>query len=283
MVKGGTEPPFSGEYTDKFDPGLYACRRCGTYLYRSEHKFHSGCGWPAFDDEIPGAVKRRPDPDGRRTEILCGACGAHLGHVFEGEGFTPKNVRHCVNSLSLRFVPAGEVVHEERIVLGGGCFWCTEAVFRRVPGVKSVTPGYAGGVTADPTYRDVCRGETGHAEVVLVEFDPSIVSLCALLAIFFAVHDPTTPDRQGMDVGSQYRSMILCTSTAQERLVKDLIRELSIKFTDPVVTEVRKLDAFYPAEDHHRDYFERNPDSPYCRAVIAPKLDKLEEILFSTL
>lgn len=279
VVRGGTEPPFSGEYTDHFEPGVYACRRCGAYLYRSDHKFRSGCGWPAFDDEISGAVLRRPDPDGRRTEIACASCGAHLGHVFVGEGLTPKNLRHCVNSLSLRFLSADEVIHRESIVLGGGCFWCTEAIFRRVPGVRSVTPGYAGGDLPHPTYREVCRGDTGHAEVVMVEFDPSQVSLRRILEVFFECHDPTNPDRQGSDVGSQYRSVILYTDEEQGRQIRDFMREASSRFRRPLVTEIRVLDAFYPAEGYHQSYYEKNPEAPYCRAVIAPKLGRLKDFL----
>ncbi|MDI6873488.1 bifunctional methionine sulfoxide reductase B/A protein [Candidatus Solincola sp.] len=274
IVHGGTEPPFSGEYTDHFEPGTYTCRRCGAPLYRSEDKFHSGCGWPAFDDEIPGAVKRRPDPDGRRTEITCASCGAHLGHVFEGEGFTPKNVRHCVNSLSLLFVPA-----VERIILGGGCFWCTEAVFRRLPGVVSVTPGYAGGNVPNPTYRQVCSGKTGHAEVVLVEYDPRRISLREILEVFFACHDPTSRDRQGADVGTQYRSVVLYTTEEQGREVRDFIRQAATRYPRPVVTEVGRLEAFYPAEDEHLRYYERNQEAPYCQAVIRPKLEKLARFI----
>jgi len=278
MVHRGTEPPFSGEYNDHFEPGVYACRRCGAYLFRSEHKFRSSCGWPSFDDEIPGTVKRRPDPDGIRTEIVCATCGAHLGHVFWGEGFTLKNLRHCVNSLSLVFIPADQVVHFECIVLGGGCFWCTEAVFQRVPGVRSVVPGYAGGKTTNPTYSEVCGGDTGHAEVVKVVFDPASLSLRRILEVFFTVHDPTTPDCQGADQGSQYRSIVLFTSEEQERVVRDFIREISGSFPAPVVTEVKELEAFYPAEEYHRKYYDRNPEAPYCRMVIAPKLGKLKKL-----
>lgn len=270
IVHGGTESPFSGEYTDHFQPGTYVCRRCGAPLYRSEDKFHSGCGWPAFDDEIPGAVNRRPDRDGKRTEITCAACGAHLGHVFVGEGLTPKNVRHCVNSLSLLFVPA-----VERIVLGGGCFWCTEAVFRRLPGVVSVTPGYAGGTLPHPTYRQVCTGDTGHAEVVLVEYDPRRISLREILEVFLACHDPTSLDRQGADVGSQYRSIVLYTTEEQGREVREFLREAAPRYARPLVTEASMLEHFYPAEEEHRHYYERNRDAPYCRLVIKPKLDKV--------
>ncbi|MBC7252835.1 MAG: bifunctional methionine sulfoxide reductase B/A protein [Actinobacteria bacterium] len=270
IVHGGTEPPFSGEYTDHFQSGTYVCRRCGAPLYRSEDKFHSGCGWPAFDDEISGAVNRRPDRDGKRTEITCAACGAHLGHVFVGEGFTPKNVRHCVNSVSLLFVPS-----VERIVLGGGCFWCTEAVFRRLPGVVSVTPGYAGGTLPRPTYRQVCTGDTGHAEVVLVEYNPRRISLREILEVFLACHDPTSLDRQGADVGSQYRSIILYSTEEQGREVRGFLREATPRYARPLVTETAMLEQFYPAEEEHRHYYERNQDAPYCRLVIKPKLDKV--------
>jgi len=271
----GTEPPFTGKYDKYFEDGTYVCRQCGTNLYNSGSKFNSGCGWPSFDEEIKGSVKRHPDADGRRTEILCAMCGGHLGHVFEGEGFTEKNTRHCVNSISVDFLPSKKEENEFAL-LGGGCFWCLEAVFSQLKGVSSVISGYAGGITENPDYNQVCSGKTGHAEVIKIIFDPSIISYELLLEIFFSVHDPTTPGRQGNDIGPQYRSIILYNSASQKRIAGEVISRLekSGRFKNPVVTELKEFDRFYIAEDYHQQYFFNNPYQPYCRAVISPKVEK---------
>ena len=165
----------------------------------------------------------------------------------------------------------------ELATLGGGCFWCLEAVFERLAGVERVTSGYAGGHVAHPSYREVCGGRTGHAEVIQVAFDPAVVSYRELLELFFAFHDPTTPDRQGPDHGPQYRSIILAHDDAQARTARDVIAALEAEgtFGAPIVTEVRPLDRFWPAEAGHQGYYQRNPDQPYCRAMISPKLAKL--------
>lgn len=165
----------------------------------------------------------------------------------------------------------------ETIVFGGGCFWCIEAAFEMVEGVNRTTPGYTGGSAADPTYDQVCGGLTGHAEAVLVEFDPGRVSLEDLLEVFFTVHDPTTLNRQGADVGTQYRSIILFDSEEQRARVESYLEEIRPRYSRTVVTEVKELETFWPAEEHHRDYFLRNPLQPYCQAVIAPKLEKLRK------
>lgn len=167
----------------------------------------------------------------------------------------------------------------EVATLGGGCFWCLEAVFRRLEGVLEVTCGYAGGQVPNPTYAEVSTGTTGHAEVVQVVFDPQRLSYRALLEVFFAVHDPTTRDRQGADVGPQYRSIVLYHTPEQRRVALEVIQNLEAEgaWPDPIVTEVVPLEAFYPAEAHHQRYFETHPDAPYCRAVIAPKLAKFRE------
>ncbi len=282
IVRKGTERPFSGEYDDYSEAGTYVCKRCGAALYESDDKFDSGCGWPSFDDELPGAVNRVPDADGRRTEILCAACGAHLGHVFEGEGLTDKNVRHCVNSISLEFISAGEVDvaagaaadsaglawAEERgatarAYFAGGCFWGVEHLLQEVKGVSAVRSGYMGGRTENPTYREVSTGTTGHAETVEVVFDPAAASYEDLTKLFLEIHDPTQVDRQGPDRGSQYRSAIFYVDDEQKLVAEKLIDVLIKKGYD-VVTEVSPAGTFWEAEEYHQDYYEKSGGSPYC-------------------
>lgn len=165
----------------------------------------------------------------------------------------------------------------ERAVFGGGCFWCIEAAFKELSGVETATPGYAGGNTEDPTYREVCTGETGHAEVVTVEYDPAVISYEKLLEIFFTVHDPTQQNRQGPDVGTQYRSIILYTSDDHREIAASYITALNREYDERVVTELEPLDVFYPAEEYHQDYFEKNPDDAYCRMHARPKVQKVRE------
>jgi len=270
----GTEAPHSGEYEKKDDAGLYTCRQCSAYLYRSADKFESGCGWPSFDDEISGSVRKTLDADGRRTEITCMRCEGHLGHVFEGEKLTDKNIRHCVNSVSMKFIDASEIKKEEKIYLGGGCFWCIEAVFQTLTGVKSIVSGYAGGEEENPTYDRVCSGKTGHAEIIAVTFDPAIVSLEKIIQLFFDSHDPTTLNRQGNDVGTQYRSIVLCLNKDQKDIVDSFIQKIQTDFTEPIVTQVVLFDVFYEAEEEHQNYFKEHPEKAYCQIVIAPKVKK---------
>ena len=165
----------------------------------------------------------------------------------------------------------------DSIVLGGGCFWCVEAVLKPLRGVTSVVSGYANGQVANPTYREVCTGRTGHAEVVQVTYDPEVLSLHDLLVVFMTTHDPTTLNRQGADRGTQYRSGIYVASDAQRQTAEAVVSELTEQrvYSDPIVTEIEPLDTFYPAEDYHQDYYARNPAQPYCQAVIAPKVSKL--------
>lgn len=280
LLEKGTEAPFSGKYEQFSGKGVYSCKRCGNFLYRSESKFNSGCGWPSFDEEIIGALKEVMDTYSIRTEITCSRCGAHLGHVFRGEKRTPKNTRFCVNSISMDFIPDSELKETKEIIyLGGGCFWCTEAVFKRVKGVLGVVPGYAGGKTENPSYEEVCSGKTGHAEIVKVEFDKTRISLEGILNVFFSLHDPTTLNRQGDDIGDQYRSLILYNNLFQKEIIENYIKKLEEEkvFEDKIVTEVKKFDKFYPAEDYYKDYYERNKGAPYCQIVISPKIEKLEK------
>jgi peptide-methionine (S)-S-oxide reductase len=173
--------------------------------------------------------------------------------------------------------PPGSTNKTQLATFGGGCFWCTEAVFETFDGVKAVTSGYAGGQAPNPTYKQVCSGDTGHAEVIQIEFDTAKITYEQLLDIFWEAHDPTTPDRQGRDTGTQYRSIILYHDEAQKRAAEKSKAEATKRFKDPIVTEIAPLTKFYPAEEYHQDYFRRNPSAPYCAVVISPKLKKLQK------
>lgn len=269
ILNKGTEPPYTGKYYNFKQAGTYTCKQCGNPLYRSEDKFDSGCGWPSFDDEIPGAVKRLPDADGRRTEITCAKCGAHLGHVFLGEGFTPKNTRHCVNSISMEFTPKEKQKAEktETAIFAGGCFWGVEYIMKKVPGVLSVESGYIGGKTTNPTYEEVCSKTTGHAEAVKVVFDLSKVNYETLAKLFFEIHDPTQLNRQGPDVGDQYRSEVFYTNPEQKEVAEKLINQLRLKGYD-VKTKVTAATTFWPAENYHQNYYGRKGTTPYCHSYI---------------
>ncbi len=263
IVRRGTEVPGTGEYLHNTDAGTYVCRRCGAELYSSTDKFDSGCGWPAFDDEIPGAVHRTPDPDGRRTEITCAACGGHLGHVFAGERLTEKNIRHCVNSISLSFVPQEKEAKAKKAYFAAGCFWGVEYWFKREPGVIATRVGYMGGNLDQPTYRDVCGSDTGHAEVVEVTYDPEKTEYEKLCKLFFEIHDFTQVNGQGPDIGDQYRSEIFVTDAEQQAVAERLLAELAKKGSIPA-TRIGKAGAFWLAEEYHQDYYGGNGKIPYC-------------------
>ena len=259
----GTQRPYSGNYDELFDPGVYVCRRCDYPLYLSSDKFSSGCGWPSFDDAIFDHVHTHPDPDGQRTEIVCARCQGHLGHVFKNERFTPKNTRHCVNSLSLKFLPAFIDPGYERAVIAGGCFWGIEHLLKTLKGVKQIQVGYMGGHVVDPTYQEVCTGLTGHLEVCQIVFDPDVIDYETILKRFFEIHDFTQTNGQGPDLGSQYLSKIFIFSPKQEKIAEKLISELSKKGYK-VATQIAYGMPFYKAEEYHQNYYDKTGKSPYC-------------------
>ena len=263
ILDKGTEKPFTGKYDMLFEKGTYLCKQCNVPLYRSSDKFDSHCGWPSFDDEIPGAVNRVPDADGRRTEIVCANCGGHLGHVFIGEKLTDKNTRHCVNSISINFEPLIIEEKKERAIFASGCFWGTEYHLSKVDGVISTTVGYTGGNKENPSYKEVCTGRTGHAEATEVIYDPLKVSYEELAKLFFETHDPSQINRQGPDIGTQYRSGIFYLNDEQKEIAEKLITTLNSKGLS-VATEVTKASTFWNAEDYHQDYYDNKGSTPYC-------------------
>ncbi|MGE0479989.1 MAG: bifunctional methionine sulfoxide reductase B/A protein [Phycisphaerae bacterium] len=264
--KAGTEAPFCGNLLDNKKEGVYCCIVCGLPLFSSEHKFNSGTGWPSFFREFDAEhVARKADrAHGMvRTEINCARCDAHLGHVFD-DGPKPTGERHCLNSASLKFVekgaelpPESRPAQTETAYFAAGCFWGVEHYFQKGPGVIDAVSGYMQGRTENPTYKDVCYKETGHAETVKVVFDPKRVSYRRLLEAFFVMHNPTELNRQGPDVGEQYRSGIWTTSDEQRRVAEEFIKEqqASERFRgQKIVTQVEPAKTFYAAEEYHQDY-----------------------------
>lgn len=266
ILHKATERPFTGKYLNNKEKGTYTCKQCNAPLYRSQDKFESHCGWPSFDDEIPGAVKHIPDADGMRTEIVCANCGAHLGHVFEGEGFTAKNIRHCVNSISMNFVP-DKTETTEAAYFACGCFWGVEYHFSKAKGVRATTVGYMGGHTMNPTYKEVCSDTTGHLETVEVLYDTTQTSYENLVKLFFEIHDFEQTNGQGPDIGSQYHSAIFYVNDEQKKIAEKYIKILTGKGYK-VATKLypASKNEFWDAEDYHQNYYEKKNGVPYCHA-----------------
>ncbi|MHC1688425.1 MAG: bifunctional methionine sulfoxide reductase B/A protein [Methanothrix sp.] len=286
----GTEPPFHNEFWNNKRPGIYVDVVSGEPLFSSLDKFDSGTGWPSFTKPLKetGIVNVADDSHGMsRVEVRSKKANSHLGHVFD-DGPKPTGQRYCINSASLRFIPAEDLEKEgygeykmlfdqskpakelsegsekpnsgyELATFAAGCFWGVESLFKQVKGVLETTVGYTGGTVSNPTYRQVCTGITGHAEAVQIKYDPKKVSYEELLSLFWRMHDPTTPNRQGPDVGTQYRSAIFYHDEAQRKVAERSKEEFdrSGVYLKKATTQIVPASTFYEAEDYHQDYFEK--------------------------
>jgi len=291
----GTEPAFHNAYWDNHKSGIYVDVVSGEPLFSSLNKFDSGTGWPSFTRPLAGTeiVEKQDSTFGmERTEVRSKLADSHLGHVFDDGPADKGGLRYCINSAALKFIPIEDMdkagygqylepfvkaglikapVHETAI-LAGGCFWGMEEIIRKIPGIIKTTVGYSGGTTPDPTYEEVCTGNTGHAESIQVEFDSSRLSYAELLEYFFRMHDPTTLNRQHNDVGTQYRSAIFYTSDAQKKTAEAVKEkwDKSGKFNRPITTEITAAGKFYPAEEYHQKYLVKHPGGYTCHVLRDP-------------
>jgi len=263
IIDKGTEYPGTGEYLSEKRAWVFVCRQCELPLFTSDAKFDSGCGWPSFEEWIPGNVRETLDSDGRRTEITCERCGGHIGHVFHGEQFTPRDTRHCANSLSLRFRPYADMENIGHAVFAAGCFWWVQYYLAQIEWMLSTSIGYTGGMTEYPKYSEVCTGWTGHIEAVEVWYDTTVTDYETLAKVFFEIHDFTQEDGQGPDIWEQYLSAIFVTNSEQRTIAEKLIADLSSRGYK-VATMIRDLERFWIGESYHQNYYPRTGKTPYC-------------------
>ena len=281
-----TERAFTGKMWNAETKGTYYCATCGNKLFQSNQKFTSSCGWPSFfEQENKESITFKEDNSYgmKRVEANCGRCDSHLGHLFD-DGPEPTKKRYCMNAVSLDFVPEKTAVinnqNLETITLAGGCYWCVEAVYENLKGIENVVSGFAGGTVENPSYEAVCSGTTGAAEVVEITYDKTVTNLDEIFKVFFTVHDPTTLNRQGADVGTQYRSAIFYRNADQKVAAQSIISELNASkiYTSKITTTLEAFVKFYKAKEEHQNYYNNNKTQPYCQMVIQPKIEKFEKI-----